>query len=304
VLTAHLYFDHDENDTLDVFGFLDAGWESGGGLYVGVTDRLQRSESPIVIRDDTFTVIDSDLDPYWTNELTLRAGFVGCRWRIEGAWDSDLFWAEEGVSEAYNHWDNGWRVRGDYYLSEQTSVGAYAGFRTIHYDDSSQNDFTTWDLGVAATWRPNAKWSFGATAGVSTINSDGETDDTSGVGSLTVGYEATDCTSFQFLYQRSYEPSLGADDQIVDLLALRSLWIPSFYWQVVAGVGVQLGDTDNVDPDGTQDYTLWFFDVNVHHQFNANWGADASYQMRTQEADRNGIDFVDHRISIGVTFTF
>lgn len=303
-VTGDVYFEHSSNDNVNLFGILEAGWRSGCGLYASLTDRLAFTENPLVVIDNNFVTVDQERDPYWVNTLVARVGYEGCKWRLEGQYENTFFFAETGITDDFNHWDNGFRGRFDYFLSEKTSVGAYAGVRFLSYEESSQNDFTTYEAGFAGTWRPDAKWSFALDVGVASLEPDGDSNQTTGTGSFAVGFEATDRLSLRLLYTRSYEPAIGADDQLIDTLALRAYLVPSSFWQWTGSVGAQLGDAEGTTLNSTKDYTLWFVNLGVHHQFNACWGADALYQLRVQDSDQNGTDYVDNRFTVGVTFTF
>jgi hypothetical protein len=298
--TYDWYFDHEDLDFFNVFGILDAGWR-GANAYLRVADRLNYGQDPIVVRDDTFLVISEDLNDYWTNELDVRAGYECVCWRAEVGYDLDVFLSCDDVLESFEHWDHGFHGRFDWYLSPKLSLGARAGVRFIDYDDDTQEDFTVYDVGGTFSWRPTAKFGILGSVGVGRAE-DGDEED-SWVADITASLAATTKLTIEATYRRSFEPSLGADAQIIDLLMVRADTAFQPNWSVDASAGVQLGDTLSPTNDGAQDYTIFFFNAAVHHTFNCWLSGDLSYLYRTQDADNLGLDYDVHRITAGLTVT-
>ncbi len=300
-LTYSHYFENDENDALNLYGEGQMGWK-GVNFYAGVEDRVGRLENPIVIRDDKFIIVDEDLDSYWQNTLRAYAGYDGCRLHAELEYIFDLFVAESGPTEAFNHTDHSLNGRVDYYVSDKTSVGAFVGTRFVPFSDSTQNDFNTLSAGATASYRPTEKVGIQAMLGGGWANSDGGDETYSAVGSLDVMYDPTPCLEFDFGWSQSFEPSLGADYQVLDLVRLRAQASVAPFWLLIASTGVQFGDTINSTADGAKDYALYFLDLMAHRSLGDNFGLDFGYQFRTQDADGSGTDFDQHRLTVGLSF--
>ena len=100
-------------------------------------------------------------------------------------------------------------------------------------------------------------------------------------------------------------PSFRADDQILDVVYLRAQAVHCSCWTFNASTGIQVGDVQGETPTGARDYNIWFLDLMAHRPiFNEHWALDAGYHFRTQEADDIGIDYDQHRFTVGISFAF
>ena len=303
-LTYSEYLDHTNQSSLAFYGNFQFGWK-GASMYASVADQVGYLQNPIVVRDNTFSIIDQNRDKYWTNDLAARVGYDCVKLRAELEYDFNVFYADSGVITAFNHMEHGVQGRVDYYVTEKTSVGAYAGVRFISYDDGTQRDFNVYSGGGTFSYRPTAK--FGVTGMIgysSTDSSGGGTNNSTFTGSIDGTWDATQNLTLFLGWWRRYEASLGADDQLVDMLRVRAQAAISDCWTLNGQAGVQIGDVQGSTNDGARDYTLWFFDVMVHHPLGDHWAVDGGYQFRKQDSSGSGIDFDDHRVTVGVTFAF
>lgn len=303
-LTYSAYLDHSEQNAVSAYGNLELGWK-GAAFYASISDQLGYLQNPLVVRDNTFLIVRQSLNSYWVNTLRARAGYECVKWRAELAYTFDLFHADGGTLSAYDHTDNGLQGRFDYYVSEKTSVGAYAGGRMIRYSDGTQRDFDVYTGGATFSWRPTAKIGLMGMVGGSWATSSGAGEDDSGItGAIDVTYDITDNVTLFAGWTRDFEAALGADDQLVDTLRLRAQTVLSQCWTFNASTGVQIGDTSGSTIDGTKDYTLFFLDAMLHRPINDRFAVDGGYQFRKQTSDGNGIDYDQHRVTVGVTFSF
>ena len=163
-LTYSAYFQHTEEDALNLYGNFQFGWK-GSRFYASVEDQVGYLQNPIVVRDNTFLIIDQSLDSYWINTLTARVGYECARYRAELSYTSDLFNAGNGVISAFDNNENTLMLRGDYYISEKTSVGAYVEGSFLSYSDATQSDYNTGGAGATFSWRPLAKLGVQGTLG-------------------------------------------------------------------------------------------------------------------------------------------
>jgi hypothetical protein len=302
-LTYSAYLDHEEENDFSGFGHLQVGW-SGGAFYASIEDQVGYLQNPIVVRDDTFLIVDQDLEEYWLNTFRARAGYECCKWRAELSYAMELFDAAGGVIEAFDHTDHTVRGRFDYYLSEKTSVGAYGDLRSVLYRDSTQRDFDASGAGVTFSWRPRAKVGLVGEIGVASTDSDGGDDESAVVGSVEIETDPSVNLSLFLGWSRTFEPSLGADAQIVDIFRARAQAMLSPCWMLNASGGAQVGDTQGSTLDAAQDYTLWYFDLMVHATIARRWGFDAGWQYRYQDGQDGGIDYQQNRFTVGVSFSF
>ncbi len=300
-LSYAAYFQHSEEDALNLFGTFDFGWK-GASMYASVSDRVARLQNPIVVRDNLFAVVSQNLESYWQNTLTARVGYECVKWRSELEYSFDVFDSREGVSQAYNHQDHSISGRFDYYLSEKTSLGAYLGTRFIPFDSSTQRDFDVWSGGATFSWRPSAKFGLVGSLGFATTkSSDGGSDHTALSGSLDGSLEVAEYTSVGLGWSRNFEPGLGADDQIVDIIHAQAHTMLNSCWQLTTSAGVQIGNVQGSTADGIRDYDLWFLDATVHHNLSERMGLDLGWQFRHQNASDSGIDFDQNRLTIGIS---
>ena len=303
-LTYSAYLDHSEQDNFAFYGDFEFGWK-GAAMYASIKDQVGYLQNPIVVRDNLFVVVDQSLDPYWTNILTARVGYECVKWRAELEGESNLFNADSGVIEAFNNTDNGLAGRFDYYLSDKTSLGAYAGYRFINYSDSTQRDFEVASGGATFSWRPTAKFGIGGRVGGSWTTSSGAgSDNNAYTGAIDASWDATDNVSLVFGWSRDFEASLGADDQIVDIFRLRAQTVFNQCYSFNVSTGVQVGDVQGSTADAAKDYMLYFFDAMVHRNVGDHWGLDGGLQYRNQNSESNGIDYDQVRVTVGVTFSF
>ena len=303
-LTYSAFFDHTEESNLNVYGDFQFGWK-GAAFYASIEDMVGYLQNPIVVRDNTFVIIDQSLDSYWINTLKARAGYECARYRAELSYEFDLFNAgNDAVVSAFNNTEQYVTLRGDYYVSDKTSVGLYGRAGFVPYTDPTQDDYSTYDLGPTFSWRPLAKLGLMGSLGYAWLNSDGGPDRSTFVGNLDISYDPTSTISTFLGWERSYQPSLGADDQIVDLYRVRGTALFNQCWTGNVSTGFQVGNTEGASLDGAKDYTLFFFDAMIHHPLGPNWAVDAGYQFRKQTSQDNGIDFNQNRVTVGVTFAF
>ncbi len=303
-LTYSAYLDHSEQNALSGYGNFEFGWK-GAALYASISDQVGYLQNPLVVIDNTFVVVRQSLESYWTNTLRARAGYECVKWRAELEYTMNLFLADGGSYTAFDNTDHGLQGRFDYYVSEKTSVGAYAGGRMIRYSDGTQRDFEVFSAGATFSYRPTAKFGLTGMLGGSWTTSSGAGLDNSGVtGSIDASYDATDNVTVFAGWSRRFEPSLGSDNQLVDILRLRAQTVLDHCWTLNVSTGVQIGDTSGSTLDGTKDYTLLFFDGMLHRPINDRWAVDGGYQFRKQTSDGNGVDYDQHRVTIGVTFAF
>jgi hypothetical protein len=298
--TYDWYLDHDDLNFFNVFGILDAGWR-GACAYVNVSDRLSYSQDPWIVLEGTPTeviVADRDLEPYWQNDFGIRAGYEGCRWRAEVAYNLGLFLSDGDVIEAFDHMDHGFSARVDYYLTAKLSLGAMAGVRFITYDEGSHDDFTIYSVGGTFSWRPTAKFGIQGAVGVSRAE-DGD-EETAYVADVYATYAATHKLTIDLGYRRQYEPSLGAQAQLLDTLYGRADWAFAPSWSLDATAGVAIGDVIDPLEEGSSDYTTIYGGLALHHVFNCWLTGDLSYVYRTQDTD-DGIDYQVHRVTVGLT---
>jgi len=303
-LTYSAFFDHTDESNFNFWSQLDVGYQ-GCAFYAAASNRLAYLDNPIVVRDETFTTVNQNRDSYWQDTLSLRAGYDRNCWLAEIAYILDAFWADEGITDEFDHLDHTITGRFDYKVSEKTSLGVYGLARWYDYQNSGSDDFNVYSVGVTFGWRPSSKLGFTGRLGVGWSDSDASSDtDTTWVGSITAYWEATANLSIEAGWSRQYEASLGADDQIVDLFTVR--------WQALIGgcftfngsAGLQLGDVQGSSLNTADDYSLWFLNLMLHRQMGDHWALDFGYQFHTQDTDDDGIDFDQHRFTIGATYTF
>jgi hypothetical protein len=268
---------------------------------VSVTDRLTYSQDPWIILEGTPTEVitaDEDLEPYWQNDFSIRAGYEGCRWRAELAYDLGLFLSDGDVIDSFEHMDHGFRARADYYLTSKLSLGALASVRFITFDGDEHDDFTIYGAGATFSWRPTAKFGVQGSLGYATAE-DGDSE-SSYAGDISASYAATSKLTIDAVYRRSFEPSLGAQSQILDTFFVRADAALACNWSVDATAGVALGDILDPLDEGSSDYTTVFAGAALHHTFNCWLTGDLSYVWRQQDTD-DGIDYQVHRVTIGLT---
>jgi hypothetical protein len=300
-LTYSNYLDHDENDDFAFYGDFTIGWR-GCSYYASLQNRVARLQNPIVVIDDQMLLVEQDLKPYWKDDFVAHFGYECACYRWELSYGLNLFDTSSDVIDAVNHLDHDFSARFDYYVSDKTSVGGYAGARFVRFDDNDvQSDFDVWSGGVTFSWRPTYKLGvLGQVVGTYSDSDGGEDTGTFGA-DIEATWDATANTSFYVGYTRRFEPSLGAEYQIADLVRVRGTTILTSCLNLNVSTGVQFGDTYNPAEFGAKDYTLWFFDAMLHWSLGSHVGVDLGYQFRNQEADGNGIDYTENRFTIGIS---
>jgi hypothetical protein len=297
-VTYQAYLDHDDQNTLNVFGDFQAGWR-GSCSYVSLEDQLIRSESPVVLRDNNFLVVSQDLDAYWQNTLTVRAGYDAVKWRAELSNRFEFFEAESGLIQDFNHVDDAIRARADYYVSEKTSVGALAQVRFVDYDEDAQFDFTEYTVAATFSWRPTAKLGVNGHVGFSSLDSDGGEDEDDVTGGVDVAWEAGENVSVTFSYARDFQAALSAASQFVDSFRVGLHSQVGCDWTVSAAAGYQIGDLRGNTVVGTDQYEFWHFEVLGHRAIGCRFAFDAGVEYRTENASGSGADFDQIRVTVG-----
>jgi hypothetical protein len=300
--TYSAYLEHDEENFLGANAIIDVGYNQGCGWYFGASDRFSYSDDPIIVRDDQFVVLEQEREDYIINDLEVRAGYHTPKWNAEVRYDIETYIGLDEVNEHYDYWAHGLRGRFDYYLSECFSLGAFAGVRYFDYTENElYDDPWIYEGGATFSWRPRAKLGVVGAVGY-TWSEDGETNE-SILADIGVIWDATARTTFAAGWSHSFQPTFGAESEITDLIYLRGTHTIAPFWVFTVSTGLQMGDVQDPTLNSTKDYDLWFFDAFIHRNIGCHWGIDFGYQYRTQRADENGIDYTDHRITLGASFT-